>query len=100
MASQVSVQITRGDGNVAECEISGGSTRTLTGGTADFTIGAEGAVVSMLTVRRLGEGDIKIIAGKKALTVAIDGGKDKKLSRGNRLLLPKNAKRALVRERV
>ena len=100
MASEVSVQITKGSSNVVECEVSGGSIATLSAGTKEFTIGADGCVVSMLCIRRIGEGQIGIIAGKRALTVSIDNGKDKKLSRGNRLILPSRAKRALVRERV
>lgn len=100
MASEVKVEVTKGKGDVVDYEVSGGSSGSISAGTKEFQIGAIGSMVCFLTLIRRAEGSVKIVAGKQALNVSIDSGKDKKVSRGSSLSLPSKAKRAVVRERV
>ena len=46
MASEVSVQIIKGSGNVAECEVAGGSIATLSAGTKDWKAAASELLLS------------------------------------------------------
>ena len=87
-----------GEGVVARCELSGSFTHTLADKESrEFHIGAEGAVVTMLTVHRVSKGSIKITRETGRSVVSVDRGSDKTIGmRG--ITLRDTQKTALVRE--
>ena len=99
MATKVTVGLSKGTGEFAKCEISAGTDYTYGNGTHPFVIGNMSGNIHFLTVSRRSAGNIKIAAVDGDLLVSVDGGKDKKVSKGKSLSLSSHAKRALVREK-
>ena len=99
MAVTVTVEISGGKGNVARCEISGGSSSDAGNGSHRFDIGSGGSMISFLTVVRESPGSIKLRT-TGAVKVSIDGAKDKSVRKGGSLSLASKNKRAVVREAV
>lgn len=96
MATAVHVQVS-GPGKVLDFEVSGGAEGVLAGTESrDFTIGAQGAMVSFLSLRRVGPGTVRIKAAGK-VSASVDGGKDK---RGKSVSFGASNNRVTIREAV
>ena len=88
-----------GDGQLAYHEVSGGQDGMLEAGSYDVKIGADGAVVCFLTIRREKPCVIKVTAKDGAIDVEFDG-KEKRLKKGGSAKFPAKAKRAFIKEHV
>ena len=99
MAVKVKVAGTKGSGKFMHLEVNGGSSGELGDGSHEFTIGLQGAVVQYLTIRRLGKGNIKVIAETGDIFLEVDNGNPKHIKKGGSFTLSSSAKRAAVRER-
>ena len=97
MATKVKV---KNEGQRLSYEVSGGDEGHIGKQEREFEIGAIGSSISFLTLQRDSSDDITITAVTGNLSISIDGGKDKTIKKGNRLKLPKIAKRAVIREKV
>ena len=97
MATKVRVTC-KGDGDIARCEISGGSSSECRAGSHDFAIGQQQSMVSYLTVVRLAKGDIKVAALDNDVEIDIDK-KSKRVKKGGTYAFSKSTSRVVVRER-
>lgn len=99
MATEIKVEIAKGQGEVAHLEINGGQSGKMSNGHHEFTIGQQGAMVQYLTIQRLSAGDIKVLAETGDVYVEVDGGDAKRVKKGGRFSVSSRAKRVAVRER-
>ena len=97
MATKVRVTC-KGDGDVARCEISGGSSSECRAGSHDFSIGQIQSMVCYLTVVRLAKGDIKVAAIDGDVIIDIDK-KSKNVKKGGSYAFSKSTSRVVIRER-
>ena len=100
MATNVKVELSKGEGEFVNIEISGMTNYTYGNGSNEFTIGIIGANIHMLTAYKKSQGAVKITPLDGDVNVSVDRGKDKKLSKGKSLTLSSKAKSMLVRERA
>lgn len=100
MATKVKIELSKGEGEFANIEISGMTNYTYGNGSEEFTIGIIGSNIHMLTVYKKSQGTVKITPLDGNVNVSVDRGKDKKLSKGKSLALSSKAKSVLVRESV
>ena len=99
MATSVNFQIVGGEGQLAYHEVSGGRDGMLEAGSYDCKVGADGAVISFLTIRREKPCVINITAKDGSIDVEFDG-KEKRLKKGSSSKFPAKAKRAFIKEHV
>lgn len=94
------VQVSTSSGATVDVEISGGGEVSL-GSNAErqFSIGRSGSVVQFLTAKVGASGQVKLVAVDGNVLVSVNGGKDRKVSKGKSLKLSPSS-RAVVREAV
>ena len=100
MATKVKVELSKGEGEFANIELSGQTNYTYGNGSNEFSVGLHGSNIHMLTVYKKTQGTVKITPLDGDVNVSVDRGKDKKLSKGKSLTLSSKAKSILVRERA
>ena len=99
MSTKVKVHGEKGTGRFMYLEVSGGQSGEMGDGTHEFSIGADGAMIQFLTIRRLHKGTIKVLAETGDIQIEVDGGKVKSIKKGKIFSVPSSAKRVVVKER-